>query len=209
MKSQHPIEPEKETKRLLVERVQSMHRQGMSLNAIAQMLSLNWRTVKKYSDPAYEPSPPKRQRPHLIDCFMPYVRECVRNRLTLQETDAHLRQLGYRGSFGAVRHGDLAVPFCFIQGFREAIRERDAEHLLSLITNPQVTSHPGLKRFVGRLKQNIEVILAACRFEESNGYVEGNVNRLKMLKRLMYGRGNFDLLRIRVLCRNPEPSSAH
>lgn len=68
------------------------------------MLSLNWRTVKKYSDPAYEPSPPKRQRPHLIDRFMPQLRECVRNRYTLQETDAHLRQLGYRGSFGAVRH---------------------------------------------------------------------------------------------------------
>ena len=164
----------------------------MSLNSIAQMLSLNLRTVKKYSDPAYEPSPPKRQRPHLIDRFMPHVREYVRNRLTLQETDAHLRQLGYRGSFGAVRH-----------------RLRDAEHLLSLITNPQVISHPRLKRFVGRLKQNIEVILAACLFEESNGYVEGNFNRLKMLKRFMYGRRNFDLLRIQVLCRNPEPSRAH
>lgn len=256
LKPQHPTGSENETKRPLVERVQSMHRQGMSLNAIAQMLSLNWRTVKKYSDPAYEPSPPKRQRPHLIDRFMPQLRECVRNRYTLQETDAHLRQLGYRGSFGAVRHRsrdarreglpepqvfvsrkdacrllwqwpvtrpddtidvsyllvryeDLAIPFCFIQGFREAIRERDAGHLLSLITNPQVTSHPGLKRFVGRLKQNVEVILAACQFEESNGYVEGNVNRLKMMKRLMYGRGNFDLLRIRVLCRNPDPSCAH
>ena len=70
LKPEHPTEPEKETKRPLVERVRSMHRQGMSLNAIAQMLSLNWRTVKKYSDPAYEPSPQKRQRPHLIDRFM-------------------------------------------------------------------------------------------------------------------------------------------
>lgn len=187
---------------------------------------------------------------------MPYLRECVLNRYTLQETDAYLRHLGCRGSFGAVRYrsrdvrreslpepqvfisrkdvcrllwqwpatrpgdiidvsyllvhyGDLAIPFCFIQGFPEAIRERDAEHLLALITNPQVTSHPGLKRFVDRLKQNIEVILAACRFEESNGYVEGNVNRLKMLKRLMYGRGSFDLLRIRILCRNPDPSPAY
>lgn len=204
-----------------------MHRQEMSLNAIAQILSLNWRTVKKYSDPAYESSPPKRKRPHLIDRFL----ERVRNRYTLQETDAHLRQLGYRGSFGAVRHrsrdarregplepqvfisrkdacrllwqwpvtrpddtidvsfllaryGDLAIPFCFIQG----IRERDSEHLLSLITNPKVTSHPGLECFVGRLKQNIEVILTARLFEENNGYVEVNVNRLKMLKRLMYGR---------------------
>ncbi|WP_161568870.1 transposase [Exiguobacterium sp. SH5S13] len=256
LKPQHPTEPRKETKRPLVEMVQSMYHQGMSLNAIARVLNLNWRTVKKYSDPTYEPSPSKRQRPHLIDRFMPHLRECVLNRYTLKETDAYLRHLGYRGSFGAVRYrsldvrkkglpepqvfisrkdvcrllwqwpstrpgdiidvsyllvhyGDLAIPFCFIQGFREAIRERDAEHLLALITNPQVTSHPGLKRFVGRLKQNIEVILAACRFEENNGYVEGNVNRLKMLKRLMYGRGGFDLLRIRVLCRNPEPSPAH
>lgn len=35
---------------------------------------------------------------------MPYLRECVRNRFTLQETDAYLRQLGYRGLFGAVRY---------------------------------------------------------------------------------------------------------
>ncbi|MDX5982032.1 transposase [Exiguobacterium profundum] len=103
----------------------------------------------------------------------------------------------------------LSVDHPFIQGFREAIRERDVEHLFALIINPQVTSHPGLQRFVGRLNQNIEVILAACRFEESNGYVEGNVNRLKVLKRLLYGRGSFDLLRIRVLCRNPDPSCAH
>lgn len=41
------------------------------------VVSLNWRTVKKYSDPAYEPSPPKRQRSHLIDRFMPHLREYV------------------------------------------------------------------------------------------------------------------------------------
>lgn len=71
-----------------------------------------------------------------------------------------------------------------------------------------VTSFRRLKHLVGRLKQNI-VILTACRFEENNGYVEGSVNRRKMLKRLMYGRGNFDLLRIRVLCRNPEASPSY
>jgi transposase len=35
--------------------------------------------------------------------------------------------------------------------------------------------------------------------EYSNGQTEGQVNRLKMLKRQMYGRANFDLLRARVL----------
>lgn len=55
------------------------------------------------------------------------------------------------------------------------------------------------------LKKDLPIILAACQFEGKNGYVEGNVNRLKMIKRLMYGRANFDLPRIRVLCRNPDP----
>jgi transposase len=36
----------------------------------------------------------------------------------------------------------------------------------------------------------------------SSGAVEGNVNRIKMLKRQMYGRANLDLLRKRVLLRN-------
>lgn len=82
---------------------------------------------------------------------------------------------------------------------------RDSEELLRLIMNPKVMAHLRLARFVRRLKKDLPVILAACQYEESNGYVEGNVNRLKMIKRLMYGRANFDLLRIRVLCRNPDP----
>lgn len=47
---------------------------------------------------------------------------------------------------------------------------------LALFTNPHVTLNHGLKRFVGRLKQNTEVILAACWFEENSGYMEGNIN---------------------------------
>ena len=40
---------------------------------------------------------------------------------------------------------------------------------------------------------------AAVSSEWSNGQTEGQVNRLKMLKRQMYGRANFDLLRAQVL----------
>jgi hypothetical protein len=37
------------------------------------------------------------------------------------------------------------------------------------------------------------------RFQNSNGVVEGHVNRLKLIKRMMYGRARFPLLRQRVL----------
>ena len=40
---------------------------------------------------------------------------------------------------------------------------------------------------------------AALELPWSNGQTEGQVNRLKMLKRQMYGRANLDLLRIRLL----------
>jgi len=42
-------------------------------------------------------------------------------------------------------------------------------------------------------------VRAAVESPYSNGVAEGNVTRLKQIRRAMYGRGNFDLLRIRVL----------
>jgi transposase len=42
-------------------------------------------------------------------------------------------------------------------------------------------------------------VLAGLTLPHSSGAVEGNVNRIKMLKRQMSGRATFDLLRKRVL----------
>jgi transposase len=39
----------------------------------------------------------------------------------------------------------------------------------------------------------------ALHYQWSNGQLEGQVNRLKLIKRQMYGRAKFDLLRARVL----------
>ena len=46
---------------------------------------------------------------------------------------------------------------------------------------------------------NKNAVLAALSLPWSNGQVEGQVNRLKLIKRQMYGRAKFDLLRLRVL----------
>ena len=60
-------------------------------------------------------------------------------------------------------------------------------------------------RFVRTLQQDIEAVEAAVSQPWSNGPVEGQINRLKMLKRQMYGRGGTELLRARLL---PEPLAA-
>jgi transposase len=56
-----------------------------------------------------------------------------------------------------------------------------------------------LRLFAAGLGQDLSAVRNGLTLRWSNGQVEGQVNRLKMLKRQMYGRANFDLLRARVL----------
>ena len=59
--------------------------------------------------------------------------------------------------------------------------------------------HSPLVAFARHLHRDKDAVLAALRLPWSNGMVEGHVHRLKLLKRQMYGRAGFDLLRERVL----------
>lgn len=56
-----------------------------------------------------------------------------------------------------------------------------------------------LKTFAAGLKRDYTEVKAALELPWSNGQTEGQVNKLKLIKRQMYGRANFDLLRQRVL----------
>jgi transposase len=56
-----------------------------------------------------------------------------------------------------------------------------------------------LRNFAISLKRDEAAVYEAIRQPWSNGATEGHVNRLKLLKRQMYGRANFDLLRLKVL----------
>ena len=56
-----------------------------------------------------------------------------------------------------------------------------------------------LQSFVTGIERDRDAVLAALCFRWSTGQVEGHVQRLKVMKRSMYGRAKFDLLRKRVL----------
>jgi transposase len=56
-----------------------------------------------------------------------------------------------------------------------------------------------LANFAKHLSRDRDAVLAALRLPWSNGAVEGHIHRLKLIKRQMYGRASFDLLRLRVL----------
>lgn len=67
---------------------------------------------------------------------------------------------------------------------------------LRRLTESQI---PELERFAVGLDRDFEAVRAAVETRWSNGQVEGQVNRLKTLKRTMYGRAGMGLLRARVL----------
>ncbi|WP_347177280.1 transposase [Parafrankia sp. EAN1pec] len=60
---------------------------------------------------------------------------------------------------------------------------------------------PALASFARHLRNDHDAVVAGLTLPHGSGPVEGIVNRIKMLKRQIYGRANFDLLRKRVLIR--------
>ena len=56
-----------------------------------------------------------------------------------------------------------------------------------------------MQRFARRVRQDIGAVTNALTLSWSSGQVEGQINRLKALKRSMYGRAGAELLRARML----------
>ena len=67
------------------------------------------------------------------------------------------------------------------------------------LTRGEASSDPDLRRFAEGIRRDEASVHAAVTERWSNGPVEGHVNRLKTIKRQMYGRAGFVLLRARVL----------
>jgi transposase len=82
------------------------------------------------------------------------------------------------------------------KSFFEMIRKRDASLWPAWL---QMALRSPLASFARRLQRDEKAVAQALRLPWSNGMVEGQIHRLKLIKRQMYGRASFDLLRLRVL----------
>ncbi|GGJ47599.1 hypothetical protein GCM10008938_36990 [Deinococcus roseus] len=81
----------------------------------------------------------------------------------------------------------------------DAFRERDLPVFLSWVETVLASDYSELKGYIGGLKKDWDAVLNSFKYAYSNGPVESQVNRLKCIKRQMYGRAKFDLLRLKVL----------
>lgn len=87
----------------------------------------------------------------------------------------------------------------FAQAFQEMIRQRRPEKLAQWLLDAVGTGIAPLISFANGIQKDLDAVYNALSMPWSSGQTEGHVNRLKFVKRQMYGRANFDLLRKRVL----------
>jgi transposase len=85
------------------------------------------------------------------------------------------------------------------QQFQLLLRRREPAGLEPWLTTAMASSVPELHAFAVALHQDRDAVQAALREDWSNGQVEGQITRIKSIKRRMYGRANFDLLRQHIL----------
>jgi len=117
---------------------------------------------------------------------------CVKPRGQMTE-----RQLG---NLEALK--ETSTDFCVMRRLamrlRGLLRGGTADALDLWLNDARSSNIHGMRRFARTVRQDMAAVSNAVLEPWSNGQVEGQINRLKMLKRAMYGRAGVDLLRARM-----------
>jgi transposase len=94
---------------------------------------------------------------------------------------------------------EIDTTYRLAHEFKRLVRERDQAALDLWLAQAAHSHIKEMEGFAGGIRKDRAAIDAALTTEWSNGQLEGGVNKLKTLKRQMYGRAGFDLLRQRTL----------
>ncbi|WP_455354638.1 ISL3 family transposase [Streptomyces sp. SYSU K217416] len=86
-----------------------------------------------------------------------------------------------------------------VRSFGQMLTQLQGERLPEWIAAVRADDLPSLHTFINGLERDLAAVTAGLTLPWSSGIVEGHVNRIKMIKRQMYGRAGFKLLRKRVL----------
>lgn len=173
--------------RLLWEEVRSRG-YGGSIQTVQRYLA-PWRLHPRRGPSPLPPTPLSPATPHHASRFFSQSLDALS-----AEDQAYLQRL-------RTLDPDLDQLADHADAFRCMVRDRAAGSLDAWLTRAQGSGIEELVHFADHLKRDYGAVRAALCVPWSNGQTEGQITRLKLIKRQMYGRGNLDLLRVRVLHR--------
>jgi transposase len=96
-------------------------------------------------------------------------------------------------------HPEVDQAYDLVQQFTQMLRTRTGEQLDVWLEKVRVSQIRELQGFVAGVERDKKAVKAGLTLATSNGIVEGKVNKLKLVKRMGYGRAGFPLLRQRIL----------
>jgi transposase len=97
-------------------------------------------------------------------------------------------------------HPQLETTIELAQSFATIVRQQRVDRFDAWLDKAAACAIVAFQTFALELRQDAAAVRAALSLPWSNGPTEGHINRLKTVKRQMYGRGSLDLLRRRLLC---------
>ena len=83
--------------------------------------------------------------------------------------------------------------------FQKAMNTKKIPLLTQWIDKIQQSVFSAMQSLAKGINMDLDAVINSIRFDENNGYLEGNVNRLKAIKRSMFGRAKFPLLKAKIL----------
>jgi len=99
---------------------------------------------------------------------------------------------------------DLETAYQLVKAFLHMVRELNGERLEEWLGKVQTSHLQAFESFVTGVQQDKDAVLSGLTLSWSNGPLEGQVNRLKLIKRSMYGQADLELLKRRVLHHSPK-----
>ena len=213
---------QRDARRAMFERVQQLHAGGKTMRVIAAQTGVGWRTVTKWirsgclrdrHRPAPGPRSPWR--------FQDYLRQrCAEGCTHVSQTHrivsasvSRFRPMSARPTADECEPLHLLTPFQtrklealkqaspsfaamrrLAMRFRGLLRGGDAAKLDAWLRDARASGIGAMQRFARRLGLDLDAVGSAVTETWSNGQTEGQINKLKTLKRAMYGRAGAELL---------------
>jgi transposase len=139
----------------------------------------------------------KRTSPRPVTAQPPAPRLVTRWILSRPEALSELEQLRLKAVLANCP--ELEALTGHVRSFAAMLTERRGERLLEWLDAVRQDALPSLHTLAAGIDRDRGAVIAGLTLPWSSGVVEGHVNRIKMLKRQMFGRASFQLLRKRVL----------
>lgn len=204
-----------------VDEAGKLAREGYPIGQIAAMMHHTCKTIQNYLNPSYRVTD-GHYNARIPDKLTPYEKEVIELRsrgLTYPQLYKILCEKGYTGSVASLRmfmqkersrmreQEEQALEtyplpstlYSLVKEFHAAIFSKKPGKLDTWTESAKKHDIPELQSFVEGILKDSTAIKNEIIFPYNNGLAEGNVNKIKVIKRIMYGRNSFDLLKAKVL----------